>query len=343
MNRRVRIVCVLCCVMLTVWTQNRSAWAVEEEKSAVQEIESKPLIELSRGITSFGAAVLEDALYIYGGHFGSAHSYSLDEQSNQLLRLDLKKPTGWKELAGGPRLQGLALLAHGGKLYRVGGFSARNKEGEDDDLWSQDSFARFDPKTNKWEDLPPLLTPRSSHDAVVVGDSLYVVGGWSMQGSAENDWQKAALAIDLSVSPLQWKQLPTPPFERRALSLAQLDGKVYAIGGISSEGDLTNEVAVYDPRAKRWSTAGELQGEEIEGFGASAFSTDNRLYVSTITGSLQCLNAAGDGWDVVGRVAPKRFFHRMVEVGKGKLLLVGGTNRQTGKVLGVDVIDVEGD
>lgn len=296
MNRRVvRIVCVVCCLLFSGRMQNRSARAAEEETSSVSEIESKQLIELSRGITSFGAAVLEDALYVYGGHFGSAHSYSLDEQSNQLLRLDLKKPTVWKELATGPRLQGLALLAHGGRLYRVGGFSARNKKGKDDDLWSQDSFARFDPKTNKWEELPALPTPRSSHDAVVVGDSIYVVGGWSMQGSAENDWQKAALAVDLSASPLQWKKLPTPPFERRALSLAQLDGKVYAIGGISSEGDLTNEVAVYDPQAKRWSAASELQGEEIEGFGASAFSTGDQLYVSTLTGSLQRLNAAGNG------------------------------------------------
>ena len=38
-------------------------------------------------------------------------------------------------------------------------------------------FARFDPESNSWEDLPPLPEGRSSLDAAVVGDTLYVVGG----------------------------------------------------------------------------------------------------------------------------------------------------------------------
>ncbi len=36
-------------------------------------------------------------------------------------------------------------------------------------------FARFDPATNTWQALQPLPGGRSSHDAVVVGDTLYVV------------------------------------------------------------------------------------------------------------------------------------------------------------------------
>src|SRR5690606_6861170 len=119
------------------------------------------------------------------------------EQSKELTRLDLKQGK-WETLAEGPPLQGLAMVAHDGKLYRVGGFTAKNDEGEDHDLWSQDSFASFDLQEGKWQDLPSLPEPRSSHDAAVVGDTLYVAGGWSMQGGDEAHWHTTAWKLDLT-------------------------------------------------------------------------------------------------------------------------------------------------
>ena len=133
---------------------------------------------LPRGITSFGAAVINDWLYVYGGHFGRPHHYSNTSQSNELSRLNLRKSARWEVIAKGPRLQGLAMVAHNGKLYRIGGFTAYNQEDEDRNLHSVADFVRFDPQTKQWESLPPLPEPRSSHDAVVIRDKLYVVGGW---------------------------------------------------------------------------------------------------------------------------------------------------------------------
>jgi hypothetical protein len=37
------------------------------------------------------------------------------------------------------------------------------------------------------EDIAPLPAPRSSHDAVVLGNKLYVVGGWQLNGSTESN------------------------------------------------------------------------------------------------------------------------------------------------------------
>ena len=45
-------------------------------------------------------------------------------------RLDLKNGKAWESLGKGPGLQGLALVAHNNKLYRLGGFAAKNKEGD---------------------------------------------------------------------------------------------------------------------------------------------------------------------------------------------------------------------
>ena len=77
------------------------------------------------------------------------------------------------------------LASHGGKVYRVGGMQPRNAPGEPADNLSIADVARFDPKVGKWEALPPLPAGRSSHDVVVAGDKLVVVGGWQMKGKGQ--------------------------------------------------------------------------------------------------------------------------------------------------------------
>ena len=85
-------------------------------------------------------------VYYYGGHFGQAHRYSTADQANTLWELDLNSYT-WEKIGTGPRLQGLALVGYRNSLYRIGGFTAQNEPGEEHDLWSQKSFARFNLRT----------------------------------------------------------------------------------------------------------------------------------------------------------------------------------------------------
>jgi uncharacterized protein DUF4198 len=54
------------------------------------------LPELPFGITSFGAALLGQSIYVCEGQLGPAHEYSLEGQSDHLLRLDLKAPRQWE-------------------------------------------------------------------------------------------------------------------------------------------------------------------------------------------------------------------------------------------------------
>lgn len=294
--------------------------------------------ELPKGITSFGAAVAGDALYVYGGHFGRAHEYARDSQSHELLRLNLKSPTKWEVVASGPPLQGLAMVEHGGQLYRVGGFSAHNAEGEEHDLRSVADFVRFDPATNEWQELSPLPEPRSSHDAVVVGDKLYVVGGWRL-GTEGTKWHETALVADLSKDKPTWEALPQPPFQRRALSLGHLHGKLYAIGGMQEEGGPTTRVDAFDPASGEWSEVKPMQGEGMEGFGSSAFTVGDRLFVSTYGGNLQCLSQDGGEWNIAKKLEEDRFFHRMLPFGD-RLILVGGASMAAGKRLQLEEVEL---
>jgi hypothetical protein len=157
--------------------------AKTQSKTTATDRPAGMLPDLPFGVTSFGAAVVDQNVYVCGGHLGPAHEYSQKGESERLLRLDLRSPRQWETVGTVPRRAGFAMVAYGGKLYRVGGFEARNKEGETADLHSTADFARFDPANRRWEDLPSLPQARSSHDAVMVGSRLIVVGGWELRGS----------------------------------------------------------------------------------------------------------------------------------------------------------------
>ena len=308
------------------------------EEPAASDAKNKfpPIPEL---VTSFGAAIADDALYVYGGHMGRAHSYDRKSQARTLQRLDLKNPKAWEALGTGPGLQGLALVAHDSKLYRIGGFIAKNAEDEDHDLWSQADVSRYDPATKKWTAMSPLPEPRSSFDAAVLDGKIYVVGGWQMAGDAEKKWHQTAYVLDPATETPHWQPLPEPPFQRRALALAALQGKIYVIGGMQKEGGPTRQVDVFDPASGKWSEGPSLQGERMDGFGASAFATGGRLYASTYSGKLQRLAEDGKSWEVVQQLERDRFFHRMLPLSKTQLITLGGASMQTGKFSEVDVID----
>lgn len=295
--------------------------------------------DLTPAVTSFGAAIAGNQLYVYGGNMAAAHSYSNDEQGRKLYSVNLKGGA-WTKGEDGPPLQGLALVEHKGKLYRIGGFTAQNAKGEKHKLESQDSVAVYDPAAKKWTDLAPLPEPRSSGDAAVIGDTIYVVGGWSLNGGqGDEKWHKTAWKLDLTQTNPQWQALPEPPFQRRALSVAAHDGKLYVIGGMQPKGGVSRRTDVFDPATGKWSAGPELLGEgQMTGFGNSSFATGGKLYVSTINGDLERLSADGKQWEIIAKMPTARFFHRMLPVDEKHLLVVGGANMAEGKFDQVEII-----
>lgn len=94
--------------------------------AAESRAEAKVFPPLPVAVSSFGAAVADGYVYVYGGHAGKTHEYSTESVSHKFFRLKLDDPKVWEELPGGPGLQGLALVAYKDKIYRVGGMQPRN-------------------------------------------------------------------------------------------------------------------------------------------------------------------------------------------------------------------------
>ena len=294
--------------------------AAEETHATFTKTEKLPPLPVAA--SSLGAVAAGGQLYVYGGHIAPVHTYSTEAVSGRFFRRPLAGAGDWEELAGGPGLQGMNLATHGGLIYRVGGMDPRNQPGDPAENFSVASAACYDPVANAWTDLPPLPEPRSSHDVAVVGDTLYVVGGWNMLGHDGEDWCDTMVALDLGNLAAGWKTVPQP-FERRALIAAVADGKLYVIGGFTELEEISRRVDIFDPAAGSWSSGPDLPGEPINGFAPAACTVGGRIHVSVADGSVHRLAASGDRWEPVASVVP-RIVHRAVADGDDHLVLVGG-------------------
>jgi len=280
---------------------------------------------LLRERASFGAARLGDWLYVYSGHAGPTHKHSLDNLNQTFVRHSLSG--GASELLPmGEPVQSVLLLAYGESLIRVGGMTARNRAGQEEDLHSIKTVARYDPAARKWTALPALPEARSSHGAAILGDTLYVLGGWSLAGDIDT-WPKTGWQLDLSAEAPAWKAWEGAPFSpRRAVAMVAVADRLVLMGGMLSEGNFSKEVHVFEPKTQRWSKGPDLP---FFGFGMAAQGKGHDLYTSGLDSPLYRMSFAGGEleWEQVTSLMFPRYFHELIDLGGDRLLAVGGVTR----------------
>lgn len=307
---------------------------------AEDEAASSEFPVLPEALASFGAAVHDGWLYVYGGHIGGAHDHSRDNLSPRFQRLKLDGGQVWEQLPMQTHVQGLALVADETGLYRIGGLNARNADGEDEDLHSTAEFSRFDPSTLQWTKLADLPAARSSHDAVVIGDKLYVAGGWTLEGASPGTWLDHGLVFDLTNLAGGWTALPKSPFNRRALAVSHWLGKLIVMGGIDTEGDISFDTNVFDPQTQTWSQGPKLPGQGVDAFGISAWNLNGQLYFSGLEGQVRRLSADGQTWQPAAEMQTPRFFHQLLPRDDSSLIAVAGAS-SSGHVADSESVRVE--
>ncbi|MEL7336124.1 MAG: hypothetical protein AAFN70_08000, partial [Planctomycetota bacterium] len=136
---------------------------------------------LPESLTSFGACVVDEYLYVFSGHSGEAHGFGKDLLVDHFRRIKFDDASAeWEELAMHDSAQSTALVTDGKDIYRIGGLSFlkgdEDGDGEEDAIFnSTDHFVRYNIEKNEWTQLAPLPSPRSSLDAAIVGRTIYVV------------------------------------------------------------------------------------------------------------------------------------------------------------------------
>lgn len=273
---------------------------------------------MPRGLTAVGATTMGDALYLVGGHFGPPHEYSKELQSGSVLRMQLSSGV-WEELASVEPIQSPALVGDGIYLYQLGGMRAQNGAREPAALRSIAETERFDPSRNRWRPMPSMPEPRSSHQAVVVDGTLYVVGGWALDGGTnDGTWRDTMLLADLGQPTLTWRSEKVP-FQVRAMGVAALGKGIYVLGGLAPEGS-TTRVHRYDIGSGSWADGPSLPEESSL---ARAAVHAGRLYVSGGDGAIYRLSVDELEWERVGSLRYPRLFHEMVASERGPLVLAG--------------------
>lgn len=273
-------------------------------------------------LTSFGAATQGEWLYVLGGYFGKPHEYSKAGQSGALYRVRLGESHEWQRLPGIEPLQSLALVAYDGGLVRIGGMRALNEPGQDPVLVSVDEVARYVPARGVWQDMPRLPAPRSSHDAVLVGSTIYVVGGWRLtetSGFGEGQWYESGLMLDLEAKTPAWAEFPVP-FQRRALALVATDNHIFAVGGME-DGEHSSRVDIYDVATKTWTRGPDYPAD---GFGAAGVAIGGRVYVSGMDGEVHSIAPGESAWRLDATLVFPRYFHRLARAADDRLVAVGG-------------------
>lgn len=293
----------------------------EQESAALPSLADLPV-----GITSFGATFHGNAIYVYGGQLGPAHSYSRDEVSKPLYRLAYSGEARWEELPSDEPALGPALLGHSSGVIRIGGMQPRNAKGEESAMFSVPFVRRFDPETGEWSKLPDLPRGRSSHDAWIVGDRIYVAGGWEMRGPGQSSrWAGTVEVLDLSAEKPAWRSIPQP-FFRRALAVAVLDGELYCLGGLDKAGETSLEVDVLDLGTEEWRKGPSLPDGPLKGFGIAAGVERGRLHVAGFSGVVHVLAENGE-WEEKGKLEHGRMFGRIVDPPEAPLVILGGAEK----------------
>jgi N-acetylneuraminic acid mutarotase len=284
------------------------------------------------GLSTLGATVLGDAVYVLGGYSGTPHAYSQRDQSRDFFRYDPKSQS-WDKLASVGPIQSVGLTSDARYVYRVGGMIARNEFGQPEDMHSLSDVARFDPETAAWQAMTSLPDGRSSHQAVISGSTLYVVGGWKLAGGTfDSEWQQTLLRCDLSQPSCSWQSEPMP-FATRAMGAAVYANKLYVLGGLTPDGS-SDAVHVYDLAARTWSEGPSLPKGNLT-ICAAAFQES--LYANGGDGVVYRLSPDGLAWQPAAALTFPRMFHQLVAARDG-LLALGGV---PGKSRGARVRHVE--
>ncbi len=131
-------------------------------------------------------------------------------------------------------ISGVAMVAHGGKVYVVGGFIPGG-DGSDDtasrrtSLWTWE----YDPKSDSWRQLADAPIRREYPRGIAVGDALYLIGGglqYKRQDPPYRVHGECAM-LDLSQNPPAWRMHGRLQVPRTHTSVGAIGNRLVVAGG----------------------------------------------------------------------------------------------------------------
>lgn len=124
-----------------------------------------------------GAALIDGKIYVVGGRVGSTFIIGLSTNVSTNEVYDVAKNT-WSSVLGVPTARsGVGTAVLNGRMHVLGGEAYLN-----DLVGTYRTHEAYDPRTNNWERLPPMPTPRHGLAVAEIGGKIYAVSGSNVAG-----------------------------------------------------------------------------------------------------------------------------------------------------------------
>ncbi len=199
-------------------------------------------------------------------------------------------------------------VVHNNIIYVLGGRTVTSND-------SLDTMYAFNTETSTWgTSLPSMVSPRKDFSAVVVDDSIYVIGGDSVTVDIYNTetatWSSGvqipnvrigccAAVVDGTIYVVGGKDSTDPnhdtysdmlvldttgantwsnnniPHQRVDAGAVALNGKLYVMGGYTSSGAVVEEMDIYDPVSGSWTSV----ATDIDDTRPTIAATGNDIYI----------------------------------------------------------------
>ncbi|XP_077983448.1 gigaxonin-like [Glandiceps talaboti] len=169
-----------------------------------------------------------------------------------------------------PRMQH-GLTSAGGYLFANGGI---DNEGQ-----ILNTGEKYDPDTNTWSFIAPMIHGRYGHNLVAIDNHIYAVGGY------EEDVIHTMEAYDIYKN--TWEEMPSMQISRQMTTCATMQKKIYVIGGCLKH-KLFDTVECFDTVTKTWSLICPIMEQR---FCATAVGTQNKLFLFGGLRNLRCPSA----------------------------------------------------
>lgn len=160
--------------------------------------------------------------------------------------VDQRAPGRWAVGAPMPTpRQEVAVAALAGHVWVIGGFGSGG--------YPTATVERYDPTTDSWDPRPSLPVAIHHAAAAVVGDRLFVIGGYT---GGRVTWTPLDIVWEWTEARGTWEKRTPMPTARGALAATALGERIHALGG--SAGDPLSAHEVYDAAANRWTVVNPM-------------------------------------------------------------------------------------
>ena len=200
-----------------------------------------------------------------------------------------------------------AAAAAGGKLYVMGGFDAAGN--------SLNSVYVFD--GSSWSSGPRLPLGLDHASATSFGDEVFIAGGHSFGSDSARLFR---------LDPTGWFELAPMRHARGGHALIAAGGKLWAIGGNSSAGNIAL-VEAYDPLTNAWTDVTSLPQPRNH---VSGFVLNGMVCVAggrfPTTARVDCYDPASGAWSRLADLPAATSGAGAAQLPDGQVVVMGGQN-----------------